>query len=109
MMYILSFTDKSRYESLKNALYPYWHSTVTRVLTPEQTAVVEARLILVGSNVNQTIVSTTKLAIEQSNRFYTYLTTDKTVLYYVNTSKKALFDLWAKIIETLSGDGKQKS
>ena len=91
-VYVLSFYDENRYKAIKVRFYPYWQSAVSRVLTAEQTVQLEARLLMAGHHINQTIVNTGKTVALKSKQLYTYVTTDKDIQKYVGQAKKKALD-----------------
>lgn len=105
--YILSFYDETRYKAIKGQFYPVWHSGLTRVCSEDSATKIEAFLVQYGTILNNTIVSCAKIMLSKSKQFYVYLTTDETILNYVNNAKTTIGDFWSKISN--SGGTEQKS
>ncbi|XP_065219900.1 leucine-rich repeat-containing protein 59 [Planococcus citri] len=106
-LYTLSFVNEPYYRSLKSQAYPVFHSALTRVLSEDSTVKVEAILKQTETTVNTTVITGAKFVSAQSQRFYTYVTTDPTIQRYISSAKTSINDLYNKIKS--AGGGEQKS
>lgn len=106
-LYILSFVNEPLYRSLKTQASPVFHTALTRVFTEDTTVKIEAALKQTETTVNTTVITSAKFVSTQSQKFYTYVTTDPTIQRYISSAKASFNDLYNKIKS--AGGGEQKS
>lgn len=93
--YALSLWDQPRYYQVKSFVYPYCHLALTKVVHNEQQALaIEANLVEAGNAVNRTVVAVSMTLVSKSINLYEYVTTDKTILTWVNYIKTKIFDFY---------------
>lgn len=107
IFYLTQFVNENRYKYIKSEVAPYLHSGLTRVLSEENTAKVEAGLVQAEATLNRTVVTGVKYVITRGKQAYTYVLTDPTIRSYVTNAKVSINELWSKL--TSSGSGEQKS
>lgn len=106
-LYILSFYDPVRYNYIKSRMAVQFHLILTSFLREEQAIKVQAVVYQAQIKLNNTVIATAQFVSAQSQRFYTYVTTDKTIQSYVLLAKTKFYQLLNKLGS--SGGGEQKS